>query len=563
MAAEKSLYDVCETLKANSDRNTALLTTLNASVLKLNSMMGSFLDVMKMQRMDMLEAMRENKSDAAAAAGTPAEKPKGGSNIALILAGIAALASGFLEGIKDSIKALAKLARLDKVFDGIKASLRTLGSGMRARFATFATSALKVVDDLIQPLKTFFTADGGGGKFVKGLRDTFKLTFTGAAKIFDDLIQPFKSLLSAEGVVGQRITKLFNGLVDIFKFPFEGVIDNVVKPFRAVFAASEGPSVLSRIIGAITRPFTAAIDFVKGIVKPIATFFGSEGPIAKAFGVIKSAFSIFNEGSALMKGLAGIGKVIGRLFFPITLIMTAYDTIKGALAGFEDDGVLGAIQGAITGLLNSVIGMPLDLLKDLISWTLEKFGFKNASKSLDSFSFTDLFSQAIDGVFDLFKNIINGVIELVASAVESIPGLGSAGESIRSMKFDTKVQEKKRLDADIEEASGKQAGLKKYDMAQRRKLAMIERQAMEDGKISSREQRVIDREKAKVEKSSTALGDNTAQLEELRAERAAMDGNNNLAVDQSSTTNTSQSTQPLITTPPSAFDAGDPMLNGA
>ena len=38
--ADKSLYDVCEQLKANSDRNTALLTTLNSSVLKLNNMMG-------------------------------------------------------------------------------------------------------------------------------------------------------------------------------------------------------------------------------------------------------------------------------------------------------------------------------------------------------------------------------------------------------------------------------------------------------------------------------------------------------------------------------------------
>lgn len=561
--ADKSLYDVCETLKANSDRNTALLTTLNTSVLRLNSMMGSFLDVMKMQRMDMLEAMREEKSNAAAAAGTPAEKPKGGSNMALILAGIAALASGFLEGIKDSIKALAKLARLDKVFDGIKASLRSLGSGMRARFATFATSALKVVDDLIKPLKAFFTADGGGGKFVQGLRNTFRMTFTGAAKIFDDLIQPFKTLLSGEGVVGQRITKLFNSIVDIFKFPFEGVIDNVVKPFRAVFQASEGPSVISRIIGAITRPFTAAVDFVKGLIKPITTFFGSEGPIAKAFGVIKSAFGIFNEGSALMKGLAGIGRVIGRLFFPITLIMTAYDTIKGALAGYEDEGIIGAIQGAITGLLNSVIGMPLDLLKSVISWVLGKFGFKNAEKTLDNFSFTDLFSQAIDGVFDLFKNIINGVIELVASAVESIPGLGSAGESIRSLKFDTKVQEKKKLDAEIEEASGKQAGLKKYDMAQQRKLGVLERKAMEDGEISAREQRMIDRQKAKVEKSSGALGDNTAQLEQLRSDRAAMDGGNNLAVDQSSTTIAPSTTQPVITTPPSAHDAMDPMLSGA
>lgn len=560
--ADKSLYDVCETLKINSDRNTSLLTTLNTSVLKLNNMMGSFLDIMNQQRMDMLEAMREDKSDKAGAkaeAGTP---KGGGGNMALILAGIAALASGFLTGIKDSIKALAKLARLDKAFDAIKAALRNLGGGMRARFVTFVDNAIKIVDDLIKPLKTFFTADGGGGKFIQGLRNTFRMTFTGAAKIFDDLIQPFKAIFSGEGTAGRRIVGIFKKITDIFMFPFENVIDDVVKPFRAVFQASEGPSVISRIIGAITRPFTAAVDFVTGLVKPVQTFFSADGPISKAFGVIKSAFSIFGEGSSLMKALSGIGRVIGRLFFPLTLIMTAYDTIKGALAGFEDEGIIGAIQGAITGLLNSVIGMPLDLLKSVISWILGKFGFENAEKTLDSFSFTDLFTQAIDGVFDLFKNIINGVIELVASAVESIPGLGSAGESIRSMKFDTKVQEKKKLDADIEEAEGKSAGLKKYDMAQQRKLGSLERKAMEDGEISSREQRAIDKQKARVEKSSGALGDNTAQLEQLRSERASLGGGgvNVSAPDNSSS---SSSSTYAASQPPAAVDLDDPMLSGA
>lgn len=560
--ADKSLYDVCETLKVNSDRNSALLTTLNTSVLKLNNMMGSFLDIMNQQRMDMLEAMREDKSDKAAAkaeAGTP---KGGGGNMALILAGIAALASGFLEGIKDSIKALAKLARLDKAFDAIKAALRNLGGGMRARFVTFVDNAIKIVDDLIQPLKTFFTADGGGGKFIQGLRNTFRMTFTGAAKIFDDLIQPFKTIFSGEGTAGRRIVGIFKKITDIFMFPFENVIDDVVKPFRAVFQASEGPSVISRIIGAITRPFTAAVDFVKGLIKPVTTFFSADGPISKAFGVIKSAFGIFSEGSALMKALSGIGRVIGRLFFPLTLIMTAYDTIKGALAGFEDEGIIGAIQGAITGLLNSVIGMPLDLLKSVISWILGKFGFENAEKTLDSFSFTDLFSRAIDGVFDLFKNIINGVIELVASAVESIPGLGSAGESIRSMKFDTKVQERKRLDEDIEEAEGKSAGLKKYDMAQQRKLGVLERKAMEDGKISAREQRMIDKQKARVEKSSGALGENTAQLEQLRSERASLDGGG-VNVSAPDNSQSSSSSTYAASQPPAAVDLDDPMLAGA
>jgi hypothetical protein len=578
--ADKSLYDVCETLKANSDRNTALLTTLNASVLKLNNMMGSFLDIMAQQRMDMLEAMREDKGtkDAAAAGAAGAGKP-GGSNIAMILAGIAAIASGFLDGIRDSIKALAKLARLDKVFDAIKASLRTLGNGMKTRFAAFGANAIKIIDDLIQPLRTFFTADGGGGRFVKGLRDTFKLTFTGAAKIFDDLIQPFKTLMSGEGVVGQRITKLFNSIVDIFKFPFEGVIDNVVKPFRAVFAASEGPSILSRIIGAITRPFTAAIDFIQALIKPIQTFFSAEGPIAKAFGVIKQAFSIFNEGSALMKGLAGIGRVIGRLFFPITLIMTAYDTIKGALAGFEDDGILGAIQGAITGLLNSVIGMPLDLLKDVIGWILGKFGLDNAKEALASFSFSDLIAKLIDGFFDGLKMVINGIIEAIATVVAALPLVpDSVGDKIRGLKFDTNVQEKKALDKEIQESQAEEKRL--GNAADRADTNLLKSQrAYDQGNMfivdeNGNRRRMteaeasasMNRKRDRADLANQNYMDAANRTDDLERQRAALDGpgSGTNVVDASTTNNNqSSSTQPVMTTTPNGFDPEDPMLAGA
>ena len=65
---------------------------------------------------------------------------------------------------------------------------------------------------------------------------------------------------------------------------------------------------------------------------------------------IKAAFGIFKEGSKFMSALGSIGRIMGRLFFPITLIMTAYDTIKGMLDGFSEDGILGGLAGAINAL---------------------------------------------------------------------------------------------------------------------------------------------------------------------------------------------------------------------
>ena len=367
------------------------------------------------------------------------------------------------------------------------------------------------------------------------------------------MIQPLKGLLSAEGAIGSRVMKFFNAVKAPFMFPFEGIIDDVVKPFKNIFMAGEGPSVLGRIVNTITAPFRNAGAFLDELIKPIRTFFSAEGPIAKAFGLIKSAFSIFSEGSQLMSMLGGIGRIVGRLFYPITLIMTAYDTIKGALAGYEDEGIIGAIQGAITGLLNSVIGMPLDLLKSVISWLLSKFGMDEASKVLDQFSFTDLISNLIDGLFDGLKMVINGIIEGLAVVIENLPLVpDSVGDTIRGLKFDTNVQERKKLDEQILAAEDKEAGLRKREQIDRKMLGAAEREAAKDGKITPAEQAALDRRRAKLEKSSAARQANADEIERLTTERKALEPGATV-IDMSQTTDASDK----------SVNAGDPVQGSA
>ncbi|MGB1975825.1 MAG: hypothetical protein ACPHQD_17490, partial [Vibrio toranzoniae] len=329
-----------------------------------------------------------------------------------------------------------------------------------------------------------------------------------------------------------------------------------------------------RIFDTLMRPFRAASEVIDAIISPIRNFFSAEGPIAKAFDVIKQAFSMFSEGSQFMKMLSGIGRVIGRLFYPLTLIMTVWDVVKGAIAGFEDEGFVGAIQGGITGLVNGVIGMPLDLLKSVVSWILGKFGFENAEKALDSFSFEDLISRAIDGIFDMFKMVINGFLEAVATLVDAIPipGTSKAAEAIRGMKFDTNVQERKRLDSQIESAKdvamNDERQLKNaedaYKRAKRadvitvngRKLTGAEKDAYVENKYGKRYTDALEK--------STASDEKVAQLE---MDRAALDGNKGSGtnvVDASQTNNvSSSSSQPVVGGAPTAWDASDPMMQDA
>ena len=101
----------------------------------------------------------------------------------------------------------------------------------------------------------------------------------------------------------------------------------------------------------------------------------------------------------------GIGRVFGKLFLPLTIFITAWDTVKGAIEGFQDDGIIGGLQGAVDGFVNSLIGAPLDLIKDATAFVLGKLGFENAQKTLNSFSFQDVFSNLIGGIFEDVRTI--------------------------------------------------------------------------------------------------------------------------------------------------------------
>lgn len=528
-----NLVQVAEQLKENNKQNMEGHLLVAFELEKLNIKFKSFLDMLKNQQMDMLEMMRERK-DETAKAGAPASAPKGDTGYGKIIAGIAALAGGILAGISDSLKAYAKLFRLDALMKSIKPMI----TGLKSRITTSLT-------ELFKPIRAFFASKGGTlAAIIDDLKVRSFVIFDDALKFMDDLLKPVKDLFTnPEG----RIAKFFRMITAPFRFPFEGLIDDAIKPFKSIFQGGEdGGSLLSKIIAKVRAPF----DFIMDAA-------------GKAGEMIRGAFSIFDEGSALMKSLSSIGRIIGRLFYPITLIMTVWDTVKGAIGGYEDEGFIGAIQGAITGLLNGIIGAPLDLLKSIVAWALKKFGFDDTADALKGFSVQDFISRAIDSIFDIFKNVINGIIELAAKAVENIPLVGDGvGDKIRSFKFDTNVQERKALDTEIEQAKADDANARQ-SAAQVRRMGSAK--VIVNGKEltgAEKDAYIRDKQLAAASKSQDA----SRRLEELKAERAALDsgkGGNTMVVAPTTNTSSSSSSTPLISTTPSAMDYSDPMLAGA
>ena len=226
--------------------------------------------------------------------------------------------------------------------------------------------------------------------------------------IFKKVLSPLINLFKGEG-------KLFATLVDRVKdgwVMFTGIFTRLGKFFGE-----------SSIVKYLKETGAVIGEFFKGVGSLFGGGGGSEGgfisKLTKFFGELAGKFSYFLK----------LGEIIGkRILFPI---ITIYDTVMGAMQGFDKEGIFGAFKGAIAGFINSIFGGILDLLKDGVSWVLNLLGFENASKFLDSFSFQALIEQAINGIFDFFKGVFNFVMDLFknpAAAMEKLAAIGDAAK---------------------------------------------------------------------------------------------------------------------------------------
>ena len=127
------------------------------------------------------------------------------------------------------------------------------------------------------------------------------------------------------------------------------------------------------------------------------------------------------------------------------------------------------LLGGISGLLEGLVGMPLDLLKSIISTIAGFFGFEEAQKMIDSFKFTDLIRDMIMSPFVMIKRGINAVLEAIAEGVDSIPfpGTGKVAKAIRGFKFEDTGESRTEMVArkNNEEAEAQQA-MDDYDASQ-------------------------------------------------------------------------------------------------
>jgi hypothetical protein len=178
-------------------------------------------------------------------------------------------------------------------------------------------------------------------------------------------------------------------------------------------------------LGKAGKLFTGTISTIANSIKSIVNVFVSVGKMI--FGAVKTVMGLGSVFSSVMSSLnsffgvvKSVAGVVGKLFAPLAIVLTLFETIQGAIRGFTEGGVLGGIEGAITGFFNSLIFGPLDLVKDLVSWVASKLGFENFSELLDSFSFTELVTKGINAIFSFIDSAWEWVKQLFSDPVGTL-----------------------------------------------------------------------------------------------------------------------------------------------
>jgi len=121
----------------------------------------------------------------------------------------------------------------------------------------------------------------------------------------------------------------------------------------------------------------------------------------------------------LISGFKGLMVGLRSLALPITILIATFEGIRGFIKGFaKQEGNI--LQKIIRGLFTAVgqivstfVGLPLDLLKGVLTWLLSKFGFEEAAEILRGFSFREFYFNLYDKVGEFIANSLGPITDVI------------------------------------------------------------------------------------------------------------------------------------------------------
>jgi hypothetical protein len=244
---------------------------------------------------------------------------------------------------------------------------------------------------------------GLGAKFIDNATDSLKLFKSNFLLRLDDL------KLAASNKFKAIKMPAFTGLAKyIDDLDFVKFIKNS-KGYSLAVSSLKG---IKAGINGIITPMKAAFGAIFG-------FAGGGGGPAGAGGGGKSALS------RLFAPLKAIGKIVSKLFLPITIIMGIFDGYQGFVDEVQKEGsILDGIRGAVTGIVDGFIGGLVELVTSAIGWMLEKLGFEHMATVITDFgvSVRDSFKTAVGGLVDFVTGIFSLDLERITKGLKNLIG---------------------------------------------------------------------------------------------------------------------------------------------
>ena len=167
----------------------------------------------------------------------------------------------------------------------------------------------------------------------------------------------------------------------------------------------EGFQTLENNLGSVLGILTA------GVLVLLPTIISLVGKTASAFRSVATFFTNFSGAKGLggiQKILGNVGKLVGRIFAPLTAIFFA---IKGIYEGFQTEGsIVEKLQAGFKEAITGFTAFILDLPKLLIQGIFKLFGEEDAAQAVADFDTKAFLGNMYDKVVGFLGNMASSIL---------------------------------------------------------------------------------------------------------------------------------------------------------